>query len=246
MALVSNALEKNLPLPGDVFTVAGHIAFLIPAKTNTPAKGKPWVWYAPTIEALPGREERWMFERFLEAGISIAGIDVGESYGSPTGNKLYSQFHQAMTVLHNLAEKSVLLGRSRGGLMTLSWASENPNSVAAFAGIYPVCNLSSYPGVATAAGAFALKPEDLQIRLKEFNPIDKLQGLAKAGVPLFVIHGDVDKVVPLETNSGRMKDLYRALGGTMDLVIPKGQGYTMWSGFFESRELVDFVNTHAR
>ena len=187
-----------------------------------------------------------MFERFLEAGISIAGIDVGESYGSPTGNKLYSQFHKAMTVLHNLAEKSVLLGRSRGGLMTLSWASENPNRVAAFAGIYPVCNLSSYPGVATAAGAFALKPEDLQIRLKEFNPIDKVQGLTKAGVPLFAIHGDVDKVVPLETNSGRMKDLYRALGGTMDLVIPKGQGHTMWSGFFESRELVDFVITHAR
>ena len=31
-----------------------------------------------------------MFERFTQAGIAIAGIDVGESYGSPDGRALYS------------------------------------------------------------------------------------------------------------------------------------------------------------
>jgi hypothetical protein len=74
---------KPLPLPGEVFTVQGRTAFLIPAQTVAAGKAKPWVWYAPTLPGLPGEAEKWMFEQFTEAGIAIAGIDVGESYGSP-------------------------------------------------------------------------------------------------------------------------------------------------------------------
>lgn len=138
-----------------------------------------------------------------------------------------------------------MLGRSRGGLMNLSWAAANPDKVGAFAGIYPVCDLASYPGVERAAGAFELKPAQLKERLKEFNPVDRLGGLAKAKVPLFAIHGDVDKVVPLEANSGRVKERYATLGGTMTLVVPPQQGHNMWPGFFQCRELVEFVVAHA-
>src|SRR6185312_14519640 len=81
----------------------------------------------------------------------------------------------------------------------------------------------------------------LRTRLKEFNPIDRLAGLAKAGVPLFAIHGDIDKVVPLEANSGRMKKRYAALAGTMTLIVPPKQGHNMWPGFFRCPELVEFV-----
>ena len=31
-----------------------------------------------------------MFEKFRDAGIAVAGVDVGESYGSPAGRKLYT------------------------------------------------------------------------------------------------------------------------------------------------------------
>jgi hypothetical protein len=64
-------------------------------------------------------------------------------------------------------------------------------------------------------------------------------------VPLFAIHGDVDAVVPLEANSGLVKERYTALGGSMQLSIPRGQGHNMWPGFFQSQELVDFVKAHA-
>lgn len=61
MALLTMAPEKELPLPGEVFMVAGQTGFLIPAKSNALTQGKPWVWYAPTLKGLPGKEERWMF-----------------------------------------------------------------------------------------------------------------------------------------------------------------------------------------
>ena len=128
----------------------------------------------------------------------------------------------------------------------LPWTAESAGKVAGFAGIYPVCNIASYPRVARAAAAYHMKPEELQARLAEHNPVDRLAALAKAGVPLFAIHGDRDKVVPLEANSGLMKERYTALGGSMQLIVPPGQGHNMWTGFFQCQELVDFVKTQAK
>lgn len=240
----ADAPQKSLPLSGEVFLVEGRTAFVIlpPAK---PADGPiPWVWYAPTLPNLPGDAEKWMFERFTRAGIAIAGIDVGESYGSPGGQALYSALYAQLTKKRGFAPKAVMLGRSRGGLMTLAWAVENADKVAGFAGIYPVCNVASYPGVARACGAYGMTVEELVARLAEHNPLDRLAALAKASVPLFAIHGDSDQVVPLEANSGEMRKRYEALGGQMQLVVPPGQGHNMWTGFFQCQELVDFVVAH--
>lgn len=240
------APDKKLPLPGDVFRVEGRPAFVIPAEKVDNEGPTPWVWYAPTLPGLPGGEERWMFERFTKAGIAVAGIDVGESFGSPDGRRLFSAFHQELTGKRGFSKKPVLLGRSRGGLMTLSWAVENPDKVGGFAGIYPVCNIASYPGIARASGAFKLTEAELTAKLAEHNPLDRLDALAKAKVPLFAIHGDVDKVVPLELNSGAVRQRYEKLGGPMELIVPPGQGHNMWPGFFQSQELVDFVIRNAK
>ncbi len=238
---------KILPLPGETFLVAGHAAFLLPPRHAVAGeKSRPWVWYAPTLGKYPGPEDRWMFEQFLAAGIAIAGLDVGESYGSPAGRKLFDALYAELTTARGYSTRPVLLGRSRGGLMTLSWAAENPEKVAAFAGIYPVCNLTSYPGLARAAGAFQLTAAELQAHLAEHNPIDRLAPLAAARIPLFAIHGDADKLVPLAANSALLRDRYTALGGTMELIVSPGQGHSGWNGFFRCAELVAFVKLHAR
>lgn len=227
-------------------TIAGRPAFVILPDGLPPGQPIPWVWYAPTLPGLPGPEEDWMFTHFTRAGIAVAGIDVGESYGSPDGCALFTALYDELTKKRNFARKMVLLGRSRGGLMTLSWAAENPEKVAGFAGIYPVCNIASYPGVGRASGAYHLTEDALQAQLSQHNPIDRLAALAQAKVPLFAIHGDSDTVVPLEQNSGVVRQRYTALGGAMTLLIPPGQGHNMWTGFFQCRELVAFVLLHAQ
>lgn len=239
LAKAQDTNVKTLPVPGDSFLLDGHAAFLIkPAGRPDPV---PWVWYAPTLPGLPGTEEKWMFEKFLAAGIGIAGIDAGECFGSPAGRVVYSLLYVELTEKRGMGKKPVMMGRSRGGLMTLSWAADNPEKVGGFAGIYPVCDLTSYPGIEGACGAYRMTAAELQTKLKEHNPMDRLAPLAKSGVPLFAIHGDEDKVVPLEANSGEVKKRWDALGGRMQLIIPKGQGHNMWKGFFQCQELVDFV-----
>ena len=199
----------------------------------------------PTLPGLPADSEKWMFERFTAAGIAIAGIDVGESYGSPRDDR-----STRLCIEHwsksGACPETRAAGRSRGGLMLYAWACENADKVAAIAGIYPVCDLASYPGIERAAGAYQLTADELKGELRTHNPLDRLEPLAKARVPLFAIHGDVDGVVPLEQNSGEMAKRYAALGGKMELIVPKGQGHNMWRGFFECQELVDFVIKHAR
>ena len=232
---------NKLPLAGETFIVDGSEAFLIPPEPMTVSRPTAWVWYAPKLPGLPADAERWMFERFIAAGIAIAGIDVGESYGSPDGRAKYTALYQTLVDKRGLSHRPVLLARSRGGLMLLCWACENADKVSGFAGIYPVCDISSYPGVEQAATAYRLTAGELQMQLTQHNPPDRLQALAKAKVPFFAIHGDVDGVVPLDRNSGLIARRYAALSGNMELVVAKGQGHNMWPGFFECPELVKFV-----
>ena len=184
------------------FAVAGHQAFVIrpPEKKIEPI---PWVLYAPTLGTnLPGKSEAWMFERFLSAGIAIAGVNVGESYGSPAGRKTYTALYEKLVKDEGFDTKVSLLARSRGGLMLYCWAAENPEKIRCITGIYPVCNLASYPGLGRACGAYGMTQGQLAEALAKHNPVDRLAPLADAGVPIFHIHGDKDNVVPLPANSG--------------------------------------------
>lgn len=229
------------------FEVAGHKAFVILPPNDVRQEPLPWILYAPTFDKqLPNeRDEGWMIERFQKAGIAVAGVDVGESYGSPAGRKVYDALYAHLTQgQHKCASKVALLARSRGGLMLYNWAAENPAKVACIAGIYPVCDLRSYPGLRKAHAAYALSEEQLTRNLAMHNPVDRLTFLARQNVPIFHIHGDQDNVVPLEANSATIAERYQKLGGTMELKIAKGQGHNMWPGFFQCQELVDFVVAH--
>ncbi|QDV35612.1 alpha/beta hydrolase family protein [Tautonia plasticadhaerens] len=186
-----------------------------------------------------------MFQKFLDAGIAVAGIDVGESFGSPEGRATYTAFYEELVRGRGLSPRPCLLARSRGGLMLYNWAVEHPESVACIAGIYPVCDLRSYPGVERASTAYGLTPDGLAEALARHNPVDRVEPLAKAGVPVFHLHGDADAVVPLESNSGELARRYRRFGGEMTLLVVEGGGHTMWPGWFRSRELVEFVIAHA-
>jgi len=232
--------------PAQEFTVDGCRAFVILPPPAAPAGKQPWVWYAPTLPGLPAPEETWMFERLLAAGIAVAGIDVGESYGSPQGRAHFTAFYNELVQRRGFSPKPCLLARSRGGLMLYNWAAEHPVSVAGVAGIYPVCNLSSYPTLAKACGAYGLTEAELAASLAAHNPLDRMAPLARAGVPILHLHGDQDVIVPLEQNSAALAARYREAGGDMRVIVFPGQGHNYWPGWFQSQELLDFVIAQAR
>ena len=229
------------------FKLNGYPAFVMIPKQKGKKERIPWVWYAPTLgNGLPGAHEHWMFNQFHKHGLAIAGIDVGESYGAPKGVLAFQNLYEHLITNKSFSRRPVLLARSRGGLMLYAWAVQYPQSVGAIAGIYPVCNLISYPGLTRAAPAFQLTPDQLNNNLSTLNPIARLRPLAEARVPILHIHGDQDRVVPLEMNSQLLAKRIDAMGGNVKIDIIHGQGHNLWKGWFTNRELTDFIIKHAR
>jgi dipeptidyl aminopeptidase/acylaminoacyl peptidase len=182
-------------------------------------------------------------DAFLNAGIAIASCDLGEVRGAPGSTEKFTLFYEAMVKL-GYSTKPILLGQSRGGLMTLAWAVRHPDKVTAWAGIYPVCNLASYPlrfSKAETLADYGMDEAAIRAKLDELNPIANLAGLAKNKVPLFSVHGDKDNTVPFDENTKVLKDRYEAAGGICEVKVIPGRGHEISPAFFQCQELVDFI-----
>ena len=224
--------------------IDGHAAFIILPKILSGAVPMQWVWYAPTFQgSLPSPRHSFIIQRVLKAGMAFAGVDAGESYGNAGGTALYTAFHDALTEHFQLSPKAVLLPQSRGGLMLYNWAAMHAEQVERIAGIYTVCDLQSYPGLKTAAAAYHLSEAQMAVELPRHNPIDLLAPLVMAKVPILHIHGDSDKLVPMEKNSAELARRYRALGGSMELLVVPGKGHEEADEFFTSERFVVFLTT---
>jgi pimeloyl-ACP methyl ester carboxylesterase len=223
--------------------VGSYTAFVIEPPTAAPDGSRPWAWYAPTfINQYPNSANAWYFTQLVQKGFWICGIDVGESYGSPAGTAAYSAFYDTLIARYQLDPKACLVPQSRGGLMLYNWAaSGNADKVSRIAGIYPVGDLRSYPGLGTACWAYGMSEQELAANLTQYNPIDNLQPLRDAGVPILHIHGDADYVVPLSQNSQVIHDRYVAMGGEADLIVVPGQGHAEIPQYFQNPRMLEFM-----
>lgn len=239
--------RQQVLINAEQMMIAGRPAFVM-QPTETPEQpsentdGKPWIFYAPTLRQYPDKAESWMHQQFVDAGVAVAGIDVGEAYGSPHALKFFDALYEHM-VQQGYSKKPALFGRSRGGLWVSSWAVKNVDRVAGLGGIYPVYDYTTYPGVERAATAYGITAEQLEAQQATLNPIRQMQKLAAAKVPVCIIHGTNDKVVPIEQNSQALQQLYEQANAAqqMELIEAAGQGHSFWPGYFTCQPLVDFL-----
>jgi pimeloyl-ACP methyl ester carboxylesterase len=229
--------------------IAGRQAYVVrPTTMVDPARR--WIWVTPAYLAAPDVhgvvEHRMYADGFLDAGFHIVGIDVGATCGSPRGAEIYQEFYEYLTAGEKLNRKARMLGQSNGGLISYAWAFRHPELVEKIGGIYPATDFRSWPGLEKVltypepAMAFGLSLGDLSRRAGEFNPIDNLAPLAKAGAKIFHIHGDKDTVVPNGPNSQVLVQKYRQLGGDARLEIVSGLGHG-GKPFYNSKSLLKFL-----
>jgi lysophospholipase L1-like esterase len=237
---------RILPPNSKLLQVAGHGAYLALPDGAKDGQKTPWLWYCPSDYKLPGRLEQWMFKTCLDNGIAVAGIDMKGDFGTPAGRKIQTAFYKELTENHGVTKKVCMLARSYGATQMYNWAVEHPESIACLAGIYPVCNLASYPGMKSAAGKYKMSQEAFAKVLKQHNPIDRLASLAKAKVPIYHNTGDIDTLVPPKDNTFVVEKRYKALGGDMTVTVFEGQGHNYWTGFFEDKAMADFIIKHAK
>lgn len=233
---------------GETFRVRDRHAFLMtPESTDGDATDKPWICYAPALPNYPDTHESWMHRQILDAGVAVAGIDIGEAYGHPSTGVFFEALIAEMR-RRGYSDRPALLGRSRGGLWVSRWAIEHPENVAAIGGIYPVLDTRSYPGIRRAARAAGLSESEYMATIDDVNPAAGLSLLAQNDIPVYLIHGDVDQVVPVDANAGMLKRVFTDAGkpGLLQWHRVADQGHNFWPGFFRHQPLIDFLIVHAK
>jgi len=209
------------------FNYAGRPCIVVVPKTA--AVGKPWIWRARFFGHEPQADVA-----LLEKGFYVAYIDVADLFGSPQAVSLWNEFHAYLTGVHGFAERPALEGMSRGGLIIYNWAKANPDKVSCIYGDAPVCDIKSWPGDkgagpgsascwAKCLEVYGLTEE--QALTAKCNPIDHLEPLAKAGIPLLHVVGDADEVVPVAENTAILEERYKALGGSIQVIHKPGVGH---------------------
>jgi hypothetical protein len=230
----------------------GTVGFIIRPKGAVHSERR-WLWVSNLFLAVRwdknGVIHQFTVERALKCGFHVAGLDVGTSPGSPAGEELYDRFHKLVVEKYKLNQRACMLGHSNGGLITLGFAFRHPEKVERILGIFPATDFRSWPGFERVTGNGRITPAGLAYdpdapklseRIKEFNPIDNLEPLAKAKIPMYHIHGTADDIVPLQPNSEELARRYRALGGQIQLEIIPG-GKHGGREFFTSRAATDFI-----
>jgi pimeloyl-ACP methyl ester carboxylesterase len=211
------------------FTVDGCRAWVVEPRQAPP--GRPWSWCMEFPDAFT---DRCAAPALLAQGFHHAHIAVGNTFGSPAALKHFAAFYEALTA-RGLAKKAALIGLSRGGLYAYRWASENPEKVSMIYGDAPVCDFKSWPG---GKGKGKGSPSDWTALFQCYgfkteaealaypgNPVDVLEKLARAKIPLLHVVGDADDVVPPEENTAVVEERYRKLGGEIQVIHKPGIGH---------------------
>jgi pimeloyl-ACP methyl ester carboxylesterase len=246
---------KRSPLPGSKdgfhgfdrysFEFDGAKSYIVVPKTA--AEGKPWIWRARFFGHEPQTDIA-----LLKRGFHVAYVDVAGLFGSPKAVERWDRFYQHLTTEHGFSEKPLLEGMSRGGLIVLNWAIANPDRVAAIYLDAPVCDIRSWPG---GKGEGKGSPNSWQACLKaygltemeaenvEVSPIERLEPLAAARVPILSVRGDADEVVPLEENTQVLVQRYRERCGPIRTIVKPGVGHHPHS-LKDPAPIVEFLLKH--
>jgi lysophospholipase L1-like esterase len=193
------------------------------------AAGAPWIWRARFFDHQPALDLS-----LLDRGFHLAYCDVSNLYGSDQALDRWDKFYQLATEVACLSRKPILEGMSRGGLPVFFWASRNPRQVAAIYGDNAVCNTRSWPGGENAnrsdadwdrlLALYNLSSESASQLPQPFHS-EVLRPIAEQQVPVALVLGLADTVVPPTENSLLLADQYRRLGGPTKIWRKPGAGH---------------------
>lgn len=214
---------------------------------DKPNENRDWVWRA----RFWGHEPQTDLA-LLERGFHVAYVDVAGLFGNEEAIAVWDQFYKKMTSDYQLNPKVVLEGFSRGGLIVYNWANRNAEKLACIYADAPVCDFKSWPmGLGKSAGSEAAWKACLaqygfseeEALVFKGNPVDHMDNLAIAEVPILHVVGDADAVVPVSENTGLVKTRLGELGWEMKVLHKPGVGHHPHS-LKDPKPIVDFILTH--
>lgn len=131
---------------------------------------------------------------------------------------------QAQKEFHGDSARTYLTGLSMGGYGTWYFAGKYPGK---FAAIVPICG-----GILMPDKARAQSPNDNSPYMEAAKKIGK--------IPVWIFHGGDDPIVPV-TESRRMADAMKALGGEAHYTEYPGVGHNSWEKAYAEPDLFPWM-----
>jgi len=234
------------------FELEGHAGFIV--EPPNPAPGLPWSWCTQWAEAFV---ERTPALKLLERGFHHVFLDVFETKFNEEGIKILEKFY---ALLQNLGfhPQGALIGMSYGGLCSLRWAQEHPETVGAIYLDAPVCDLGftcsreneclnddmrkfmTHEAQAISV-AYGVPPEKLHEH--PLSPLNNYHRIAEDKVPILCIRSGQDQSVNPVTNIDILEKRLKEAGGDIQIVRRDLYGHHP-HGLDDPQPLVDFILQH--
>ena len=198
----------------------------------------------------------WAFQNFelemLSRGWHLAYIKNVTRWCLEEDLDLKARFAEHLSKEYGLYSKCVPVGMSCGGLIGSKFTAKYPELVSALYLDAPVMNLLSCPadlGVGNSklyeefVGATGMTMSEL-ICYRE-HPIDKMPVLLKNNIPIILVYGDSDEIVPYCENGAILEKYYRENGGTIVTICKKDCGHHP-HGLDDNTPIVEFVEKYGK
>lgn len=198
-----------------VFRFLGHEAWVV--EPDAPRSDRPWVWCMEWPYAF---QDRVGVPDLLRGGYHYATLRP------PVPGGMTDAFAADCAAFQNylrdelgLAPKARLIGMSWGGFCSVRYASLYPENVAA---IYLDAPLLDFSTLAKWRGdevrhAYYGKGPDYVGADDPFQPVNRAEPIAKAGIPILLAYGGFDTLVPPATNCERFVSRFREAGGHIEV-----------------------------
>ena len=191
---------------------------------KNPREDKKWCFKTEYFSAFPNFQIE-----MLEKGYFVAHVQNETRWCLETDTERQAEFAKFLHNEFGLCEKFMTIGMSCGGMQSVYLAAKHPELVAAIYIDAPVINYLSCPCCVGDSNNSAydefMKATGLTIKdLIGYrkHPQDYIPKLIENKIPMFLIAGDSDTIVPFDENGIHLVNAYNEAGLDYSLVIKKG------------------------
>ena len=205
-----------------------------------------WIWRTEFLS-----EFDYADNELLKLGWHIAYCRVSDMYGCPEAIEAMKRFHDDVVERYNLNKKADIFGFSRGGLYAVNYARRYPYDVSTLYLDAPVLDIFSWPG-GYGRGQYEEKlwkqclacygaTLETSCDITE-NPIRHLKEIIQLKIPIIIVAGDDDKVVPYNENGQLLYNEGIRQNAVIKVILKSGGGHHPHS-LTDPSPIVEFIKT---
>ena len=212
---------------------------------DNPREDKGWMLKTEYFDAFPDFEYE-----MVKRGWHLAYVQNITRWCKEEDLDRKKRFADYLNKEYGLNKKCVPVGMSCGGLIGSKFAIKYPEYVSVLYLDAPVMNLLSCPagygiGVSKLLEEFigVTKMTRSELICYRNSPIDHMDVILKNEIPVLMVYGDEDDIVPYCENGEVLEKYYRENGGEI-LAIGKRYGGHHPHGLEDPTPMIEFIEKH--